>query len=94
MGLGHSPSIVRDGLVLYLDAANSKSYPGSGVIIYDLMSNYNSTMYGVTHNTNGYFSFAGTGERDSAPIGEYISLSTAATTTLQSSKPDGVTYSV
>jgi hypothetical protein len=30
MGLTHSPQIVRDGLVLYLDAANSKSYPGSG----------------------------------------------------------------
>jgi hypothetical protein len=51
-------------------------------------------MYGVTHNTNGYFSFPGTGERDSAPIGEYISLNTTATTTLESSKPNGVTYSV
>jgi hypothetical protein len=94
MGIGYNTSVVRDGLVLYLDAANSKSYPGSGTTIYDLVNNYNSTMYGVTHNTNGYFSFAGTGERDSAPIGEYISLSTAATTTLESSKPNGVTYSV
>ena len=30
MGLAHSPSIVTDGLVLCLDAANTKSYPGSG----------------------------------------------------------------
>ena len=30
MGLAHSPSIVTDGLVLCLDAANIKSYPGSG----------------------------------------------------------------
>ena len=30
MGVGYNTSIVRDGLVLYLDAANSKSYPGSG----------------------------------------------------------------
>ena len=29
MGLSHSPSVVLDGLVLYLDAANTKSYPGS-----------------------------------------------------------------
>lgn len=28
MGLNHSPSIVMDGLVLCLDAANRKSYPG------------------------------------------------------------------
>ena len=30
MSLGHGSSIVRDGLVLHLDAANKKSYPGSG----------------------------------------------------------------
>jgi hypothetical protein len=30
MALSHSPSIVTDGLVLYLDAANRKSYPGTG----------------------------------------------------------------
>ena len=30
MTLSHSPSIVRDGLVLYVDAANPKSYPGTG----------------------------------------------------------------
>ena len=30
MGLAHSPRIVTDGLVLALDAGNTKSYPGSG----------------------------------------------------------------
>ena len=30
MGLAHSPRIVTDGLVLCLDGANIKSYPGSG----------------------------------------------------------------
>lgn len=30
MGLGHSPRIVTDGLVLCLDAANKRSYGGSG----------------------------------------------------------------
>jgi hypothetical protein len=94
MAVSAGPKIVEDGLILYLDAANERSYPGSGTTIYDLVNNYNSTMYGVTHNTNGYFSFAGTGERDSAPIGEYITLNTSATTTLASSKPNGVTYSV
>lgn len=30
MGVGYNTSIVRDGLVSYLDAANPKSYPGTG----------------------------------------------------------------
>ena len=36
MGLAHSPSIVTDGLVLCLDAANTKSYPGSGTTWTDI----------------------------------------------------------
>jgi hypothetical protein len=38
MGLNHSPRIVTDGLVLCLDAANPKSYPGSGTTWFDLSS--------------------------------------------------------
>ena len=36
MGLVHSPRIVTDGLVLALDAGNTKSYPGSGTTWTDL----------------------------------------------------------
>ena len=36
MAFAHSPKIVTDGLVLALDAANRKSYPGSGDVWYDL----------------------------------------------------------
>ena len=65
MALAHSPRIVTDGLVLALDAANTKSYPGSGEIWYDLSGNgYNATRtnnsgYGgqVTHNSSGYWDF-------------------------------------
>ena len=32
MSLNHSPSIVTDGLVLCLDAANKRSYPGTGTV--------------------------------------------------------------
>ena len=39
MGLAHSPRIVTDGLVLCLDAANVKSYPGSGTTWTDLSGN-------------------------------------------------------
>ena len=63
MGLYHSPSIVRDGLVLCLDAANPKSYPGSGTTWYDLSGNgINGTLQnGVTFliQNNRVFSFDG-----------------------------------
>jgi hypothetical protein len=36
MALAHSPSIVLNGLAVYLDAANTKSYPGSGTTWTDL----------------------------------------------------------
>ena len=42
MGLAHSPRIVTDGLVLCLDAANSKSYPGSSTIWTDISGNDNN----------------------------------------------------
>lgn len=36
MGIAYNTSIVRDGLVLHLDAANPKSYTGSGTVWKDL----------------------------------------------------------
>lgn len=36
------PNIIEDGLVLYLDAANTRSYPGSGTTWNDLSGNGNS----------------------------------------------------
>ena len=49
MALYHSPSIVTNGLVLYLDAANRKSYPGSGTNWMD-MSGFSNN--GVLTNTS------------------------------------------
>ena len=54
--LSHHPSIVKNGLVLYLDAANRKSYPGTGTVWNDLTKNkINSTLIaGPTYSsTNG-----------------------------------------
>lgn len=44
MALGFGISGVTDGLVLALDAANSRSYPGTGTTWYDLMGNFNFTL--------------------------------------------------
>ena len=43
----YNTSIIRDGLVLYLDAANVKSYPGSGNTWYDLTNTVNGTVVGT-----------------------------------------------
>ncbi len=55
MGLGHSPRIVTDGLVLCLDAASKRSYPGTGTTWTDLKGGNNGTF------TNGATFDAGSG---------------------------------
>ena len=44
MALSHSPNLVTNGLMVYLDAANTRSYPGSGNTWYDLRGNRNFTL--------------------------------------------------
>ena len=41
MAFSRGPSIITDGLVLALDAASHKSYPGSGTTLFDLSGNGN-----------------------------------------------------
>jgi hypothetical protein len=63
VALSHSPSIITSGLVLCLDAANRKSYPGSGTTWTDLSGNgRNGTLVnGVGYNSGnlGSLSFDG-----------------------------------
>lgn len=48
-----APNIVTDGLVLYLDAANTKSYPGSGTTWTDIAAGNNGTLNnGPTFNSS------------------------------------------
>jgi len=56
MGFHRGPNIVRDGLVLLLDAASSRSYPGSGTTWYDLSgNNFDFTLdgSGITYDQSG-----------------------------------------
>jgi len=49
----YGPRIVTDGLVLYLDAANKKSYPGSGTSWGDLTGNGNiATLNGAVFTSS------------------------------------------
>ena len=61
----YGANVVRDGLVLHLDAANVKSYPGTGTTWSDLSGNgYNGTLTGSpTYVSNESFTFDGTDDR-------------------------------
>jgi hypothetical protein len=67
----YSPSVVMDGLILYLDAANSKSYSGSGADWNDLSKkDYNGTLINSPTYTAvpGYFTFNGSTQYATSPV--------------------------
>jgi hypothetical protein len=57
------PNIIRSNLILYLDAGESTSYPGTGTTWFDLSgNNYDGTLLnGTSYNSSnkGYFDFDG-----------------------------------
>ena len=77
MGIAYNSSIVRDGLVLHLDAANPKSYPGSGTVWKDLSGlgndgTINSTVsFEPIDNLNAFY-FNSAGETITAPLASGI----------------------
>jgi hypothetical protein len=63
MGIAYNTSTVRDGLVLHLDAANVKSYPGSGTTWFDISgNNLHWTLFNNPVYSSGYFRFNGTNQ--------------------------------
>jgi hypothetical protein len=71
MGVSYNPKIVSEGLVLCLDAGNTKSYPGSGATWTDLSKNSNTGTLtnGPTYNSSNGGSIVFDGTNDYAPIG-------------------------
>ncbi len=72
MALSHSPQISLNGLVLCLDAANRKSYPGSGTTWTDLSGNGNNGTLTNMDGTN--LSSANGGSLTFDGTNEYVSL--------------------
>jgi hypothetical protein len=65
MGLSHSPGIVIDGLIYSIDAANTRSYTGSGNTVNGLISGFGGTLVngvGFSSINNGCFFFDGTND--------------------------------
>jgi len=86
MAFAYSPKIVTDGLVFAVDAANKKSYPGSGTTWSNLSRNgIDGTLVNTpTYSSNnlGTFSFNGTNE--------YVSIPANNTTNIQGSLTVGM----
>ena len=78
MGLAHSPSLVMNGLVLCLDAGNTKSYPGSGTTWTDLSGNGNTGTLenGVGYNSGnlGSLVFDGVNDRITIPYTQNLAF--------------------
>jgi hypothetical protein len=71
MALSHSPSIVTNSLVLCLDAANPKSYPGSGTTWTDLsgLGNNGTLVNGVGYTSVNRGSLVFDGVNDYVTLG-------------------------
>jgi len=85
MGLAHSPRIVTDGLVLALDAGNTKSYLGSGTTWTDLSGNGNN---GTLENGVGFDGGNG-GSLSFDGVNDYVD-----TKSIQFERTDSFTISV
>ena len=83
MAFNYSPKIVTDGLVLYLDAANRYSYPGSGTTWSDISrgGNNGTLVNGPTYNSanGGSIVFDGTNDYVTIPYQSSLGLSSQGT---------------
>jgi hypothetical protein len=82
MGIAYSPQIITDGLVLCLDAANPKSYPGSGSTWFDLSGNGNNgTNSNITHSASvaGEFFFNNSSSVSTIPNSASLNPTTGVT---------------
>ena len=74
MAFHHSPRIVQDGLKFLMDIPNSKSWPGSGTTITDMIESKTGALSNavVVDGIQGHISFDGSG--DYLTLSETISL--------------------
>jgi hypothetical protein len=66
MGIGYNPKVITDSLAFCIDSANTKSYPGSGTAVTDVINNLQGTLVGGVSFTQRAFSFDG--------VDDYISF--------------------
>jgi len=65
MGIKAGPKIVKDGLIFYIDAGNTRSYSGSGLTANGLVSGIGATLVngvGFGSTFSGHFAFDGSND--------------------------------
>lgn len=68
MSVQYNPSIVTSNMVLCLDPANPKSYPGSGTTWFDLSGNgLDATLFNTPTYSNTHFTLNGTNQYATIP---------------------------
>ena len=94
MGVTYNTSVVRDGLVLHLDAANVKSYPGSGTNFYNIAKpnqNLRGVLAGGALEISGGIVFDGTddgirvfnSDLNSYTVGDDVNISPTTNFTIE-----------
>jgi len=85
MAFRYSPKVVTDGLIFAVDAANKKSYPGSGTNWKDVVSNNNGTL------TNGpTFNSGNAGTIDFDDTNDYITFGNTSTLNFEWNDPHSI----
>ena len=82
MGIDYNNVIVTDGLVMCIDAANTRSYSGSGITVNGLVGGIGATLVngvGFTTSNNGLFVFDGTNDRILFPFNSSLDISGSIT---------------
>jgi hypothetical protein len=94
MSLAHNPRIITDGLVLCLDAANTKSYPGSGTTWTDLSGrgNNGTLVNGVGYNGSNLGSLSFDGVNDYVSVSNSSSLNPLTNTLICWAKSNTATW--
>lgn len=91
MGLGHSPSIVTSGMVLALDAGNTKSYPNTGTTWTDLSGNGNTGTLTNGPTFNSYDARTNINLYSEQFNNAVYSINQGTISTNQAASPDGTT---
>lgn len=78
MAVYAGPKIITDGLKLYTDAGNNKSYPGTGAAWYDLSGNSNngSLINGIAYSSSNGGAFVFDGADDYINFGSFFNYGT------------------
>ena len=92
MATEYNPRIVTDNLVFFLDAANTKSYPGTGTTWTDMMGTNNGTLTdGPTFSSDNGGSIVFDGDNDDVELG---SIDSSNVLSLNDPAGGGLTISV